>query len=346
MGIKGLYKVITDNTNNCIQEKDIKYYQGKVIAIDASLLLYQFVIAIRKNGYDLEDGKGNSTSHLYAIFIKTMKFLEYGIKPVYVFDGKPPELKNIVIKNRKKVRENAKKKLELLSDSETSENSEERIKNFKRTVEIKKEQINECKKLLDILKIPYVDSPGEADAQCAILAKSGKVWGVCTEDMDILTFGSPRILKNLSSSKNKKVIELDLNKIKSSLGISHDQFIDLCILLGCDYCGTLNGVGQKRALQLIKEIGSIDNIISKIKKGGSKYKLPNNFPYNETKNYFKNPNVIDPNNITFNWGKCNKKDVVNFMCTNYGFSTNKINKKLRKYSYFYDKLFNCKLNSK
>lgn len=338
MGIKGLYKVITDNTSDCILEKDIKYYRGKVIAIDANLLLYQFVIAIRKNGYDLEDNEGNSTSHLYAIFIKTIKFLELGIKPVYVFDGKPPKLKNFTLKNRKKNRDIAKKKLEDLSKSECSE--EERIKNFKRTVEIKKHHINECKKLLDILKIPYIDSPGEADAQCAVLAKSGKVWGVCTEDMDILTFGSPRILRNLSSSKNKKVIELDLERIQLSLGISYDQFIDLCILLGCDYCSTLNGIGQKRALQVIRDIGGLENMIEKIKKGESKYRIPVNFPYEETKNYFKNPKVIDPNNINLVWGQIDKKDVLNFMCDKYGFGVNKINKKLRKYKYYYERLFN------
>lgn len=337
MGIKGLYKVITDNTSDCIQEKDIKYYRGKIIAIDASLLLYQFVIAIRKNGYDLEDSYGNSTSHLYAIFIKTIKFLEFGIKPVYVFDGKPPSLKSSVLKNRKKMRETAKKKLEKLSDSD--ENYEERIKNFKRTVEIKKKQINECKQLLDILKIPYVESPGEADAQCAVLAKSGKVWGVCTEDMDILTFGSPRILRNLSSSKNRKVIELDLERIKSSLGISYDQFVDLCILLGCDYCNTLNGIGQKRALQMIREIGGLDDMINKIKNGESKYRLPHNFPYKETQNYFKNPVVLCPNDMNFVWGKAEKNGIINFMCVKYGFSVNKIGKKLKKYEYFYEKLF-------
>ena len=337
MGIKGLYKVITENTSDCIQEKDIKYYRGKIIAIDASLLLYQFVIAIRKNGFDLVDDDGNPTSHLYAIFIKTMKFLEFGIKPVYVFDGKPPHLKNMVLKNRKRTREIAKKKLESLSSD--SENNEERIKHFKRTVEIKRNQINECKKLLDILKIPYIDSPGEADAQCAVLAKSGKVWGVCTEDMDILTFGSPRILRNLSSSKNRKVIELDLERIQSSLGITYDQFIDLCILLGCDYCGTLNGVGQKRALSLIREIGGLENVIEKIKKGESKYKIPHNFPYEETKKYFKNPKVINPDEIEFVWGKIIKTEVIEFMCTKYGFNNSKINKKLRKYEYFYNKTF-------
>lgn len=332
MGIKGLFKVITENTSNCILEKDIRYYRGKIIAIDANLLLYKFVIAIRKSGSDLVDNNGKSTSHLYAIFIKTIKFLEFGIKPVYVFDGKPPKLKRNVLRNRRKIREIAKKNLE------KTNNEKEKIRNFKKSVEISRYQISECKKLLDVLKIPYIDSPGEADAQCAILAKSGKVWGVCTEDMDILTFGSPRILRNFSSSKSRKVIELDLNRIQSSLGITYDQFIDLCILLGCDYCGTLNGIGQKRALQIIREMGSINSVIHKIKNGNAKYKIPYNFPYEETQNYFKNPNVINPDDIKLEWGRCDKKELLNFM-SKYGFSNNKINKKIRKYDYYYSKIF-------
>jgi flap endonuclease-1 len=105
MGIKGLFKVITNNTQFSIEEKDISSYYGKVIAIDASLLLYKFIIAVRKNGYDIVNKYGETTSHLYAIFIKTLKFLKFGIKPVYVFDGKPTNLKKNVIDYRKKIKE-------------------------------------------------------------------------------------------------------------------------------------------------------------------------------------------------------------------------------------------------
>lgn len=342
MGIKGLYKVITNNTSDCILEKDIRSYRGKVIAIDASLLLYQFVIAIRNNGSDLTDNKGNSTSHLYAIFIKTIKFLENGIKPVYVFDGKPPELKKNVLRNRRKIRENAKKKLLQLDKQ-----SKEGIKNFKRTVVITRQQIDECKQLLDVMKIPYVNSPGEADAQCAVLAKEGKVWGVCTEDMDILTFGAPRILKQLSSSKSRKVIEIDLKRVLSSLGLTNDQFIDLCILLGSDYCPTICGIGQKRALPLIRNMKNIDNLLNMIKEkkiktktNDFKYKIPIYYPYKQTKEYFNNPLVDDPKTFDFKWDKLNMEEVIEFMHGKYNFKKTQIVKKLRKYDFFYDRLFN------
>ena len=325
MGIKGLYKIIIENTDDCIIKKNIKNYSGKIIAIDTSLLLYQFIIAIRKNGYDLLNNKGKSVSHLYAIFVKTIHFLENGIKPVYVFDGKPPELKKNILKNRKKTRKYSKYKL--MNERLTRE---DRIKYFKRTVQIEKEQYNECKKLLRILKVPYIESPGEADAQCAVLARAGKVWGVCTEDMDILTFGSPIILKNFSASRNKQIIELNLEKIKSSLGITQEQFIDLCILLGCDYCGTLTGLNKKNALQIIKENGGLEQLVNKIKQGEMNYKLPSNYPYKEIKKYFKNPNVLNPDEINLRWGKIDKKEVIKYMCKNNGFKYYKISNRLAR----------------
>ena len=33
-------------------------------------------------------------SHLMGMFYRTIRMLENGIKPVYVFDGKPPEMKS------------------------------------------------------------------------------------------------------------------------------------------------------------------------------------------------------------------------------------------------------------
>jgi flap endonuclease-1 len=331
MGIKGLYKVIINNTSDCVLEKDIKYYRGKTIAIDASLLLYQFIIAIRKNGYDLLDNNGNSVSHLYAIFIKTLKFIEFGIKPVFVFDGKPPKLKKRIIDNRRKIKKISKEKLK----KELSE--KDRIKYFKRTVELKKYQIEQCKELLNLMGMPYIESPGEADAQCAVLAKSGKVWGIYTDDMDILTFGSPRILKNFSM-RNKKILELDLSRILNSLGINYYQFIDLCILLGSDYCNTLSGIGKHRLLQLIRDNKNIENIIDKINKGNIKSKIPDNFEFQQTRNYFIKPNIIHPDNINLIWKKMDKNIISNYMQQN-GFCKQKINFKLRKYDFFFNRLF-------
>ena len=331
MGIKGLLKIISDNTEDCIIKRDISFYRGKIIAVDASIILYKFVIAIRNNGYDYINREGESSSHIYALFLKTLNFLKYGIKPIFVFDGQPPILKKKIIDYRKNIKNNAKLKLKL------ADNTNDKIKYFKKSVEIKKYHINECKELLNVLKIPYIVAPGEADAHCSLLAKKCIVWGVYTEDMDILTFGSPRIIKNLSS-KNKKVIEINLYKIIEKLGITYNQFIDICILLGCDYCNTILGLEKCDILELVKKFGSLDNIISNINNGLIKYKIPYYFPYHQVQNYFKHPNVINPKNIYFKWNSSSKREIINYMCYKYNFDLYDIKNKLYNYYSFYNNI--------
>ena len=196
------------------------------------------------------------------------------------------------------------------------------------------------------MKIPYVNSPGEADAQCAVLAKEGKVWGVYTEDMDILTFGATRILKKISA-KHKKIIEIDLKRILTGLGITYDQFIDLCILLGSDYCPTIGGIGKGRALQLIKNMKNIDNLLNmikqkkiKTKENNYKYKIPIYFPYKKAKEYFINPLIEDPKKFNFEWGYLDKYKVIEFMNGRFNFNKNQIEKKIKRYNIFYNRLFN------
>ena len=53
--------------------------------------------------------------------------------------------------------------------------AEEVDKFSRRTVRVTKEHNEECKKLLRLMGVPHVDAPCEAEAQCAALAKAGKV---------------------------------------------------------------------------------------------------------------------------------------------------------------------------
>ena len=72
MGIKNLLKFLSEYSN-IIQEKDIKTYYGKRIAIDISIIMYQVVIAIRNSGSDLINNKGEICSHILGLFNKTLK---------------------------------------------------------------------------------------------------------------------------------------------------------------------------------------------------------------------------------------------------------------------------------
>lgn len=98
MGIKGLTALLLEHAPAAVKEHDIKTLFGRKVAIDASMSIYQFLIAVRqRDGELLTNEAGETTSHLMGLFYRTIRIVENGIKPAYVFDGKPPELKKGVV---------------------------------------------------------------------------------------------------------------------------------------------------------------------------------------------------------------------------------------------------------
>tara|TARA_B100001248_G_scaffold261929_1_gene255082 strand:+ start:8811 stop:9770 length:960 start_codon:yes stop_codon:yes gene_type:complete len=318
MGIKNLLKLI-NMYPDLIEEKEIIDYKNKKIAIDISILLYQVVISVRNTGSDLTNNKGEVTSHILGLFNKTMKLLENKIIPVYVFDGKPPELKKKVLDIRRSIRKKAEERMSI------AETEEEKIKYFKRSVTISKKQLDECRELLDLMGIPYVNAPEEADSQCAWLAEQNLVDAVLTEDMDILTFGSPKIVRNLTSQK-KKPIEINLNKINKKFGWNQNNFIEMCILFGCDYSDHITDINF---LKIFHEYQKNKNIYKVLSKLNRKIEVKNTF------NYFKNPS-IDTNISNLSITSSNLDKLENLLVSKYGLIKYKIKKKLNVL-----KGFNC-----
>ncbi len=188
----------------------------------------------------LTNEAGEVTSHLQGLWYRTIKFLESGIKPVYVFDGKPPALKGKELAKRASNKQKATKELE----NATEEGNVEDMERFaKRTVKMETYQVDDCKKLLRLMGMPVIEAPCEAEAQCAALAKSGAVYAAASEDMDTLTFGAPRLVRKLWGSEAAKipVLEFSLEKALAGLGLTMDQFVEVCMLAGCDYCETVKG---------------------------------------------------------------------------------------------------------
>lgn len=141
-----------------------------------------------------------------------------------------------------------------------------------------------------IIQFFFVFPSGEAEAQCAELARKNKVYGTATEDMDALTFRSPKLIRRLtfsppSAQKEKQsILEIDFELVLKGLNISYEQFVDLCILCGCDYCSTIKGIGPKTALKLIRQYHNIEKIIQVLKKE-KKYSIPPDwFPQRIPKN--------------------------------------------------------------
>lgn len=328
MGIKNLLKFLSEFPD-LIKETESKEYNGKRIAIDISILMYQVVIAIRNSGSDLTNDKGEITSHILGLFNKTINFLDKGIIPVFVFDGKPPNMKHKILETRKLIR---KKALEKLSDSLTES---DKIKYLKRSVWISKEQMDQCRELLNYLGIPYIDAPEEADSELAYMCKNSMVWAVLTEDMDILTFGSPKIIRNLTSSK-KTPIEIELQNVLQTLKITHEQFIELCILFGCDYCPAITDVKPLEIYHTYIKYKNIEDTLKEFKLNG--HIVPDKYDYKVAKEYFLNSthNLVLPEQLKLR--KPDNEKLLELLVDKYGLIKYKVVNKLNRLEQYYEAL--------
>ncbi|NYT14123.1 MAG: flap structure-specific endonuclease, partial [Candidatus Methanofastidiosa archaeon] len=141
---------------------DISDLKGKSVAIDAYNALYQFLAIIRqRDGTPLKNSKGDVTSHLSGLFYRSVNFIEQGIRPIYVFDGKPPELKFQTIEKRKEIKEEAREKY---IDAKSRGDFKEAKKYSQMTSSLKGDMITSSKELLTSMGIPYIEAPSEGEA--------------------------------------------------------------------------------------------------------------------------------------------------------------------------------------
>lgn len=299
MGVN-LRELIPDNAR---QEVELKALKGRVVALDAYNALYQFLAAIRQpNGTPLMDRQGRVTSHLSGLFYRTINLAEAGIKPVYVFDGKPPELKKKELESRFARREEAEKKYEV---ARKTGRVEEARKYAVQAIRLTKEMVEDSKRLLTAMGIPWVQAPEEGEAQASYIARKGDAWAAGSQDYDSLLFGAPRLARNLTITGKRKlpgkdvyvtikpeIIELD--KLLKSLGITREQLILIGIILGTDYNpGGLPGYGPKNALNLVKTLKDPERILNAIQS-----RLPQ-YDVRRIYEYFLKPTVTDDYKIEF-----------------------------------------------
>ncbi len=305
---------------------------GKSLAVDAYNTLYQFLAIIRQpDGTPLMDKQGRVTSHLSGILYRTANLAEKGILVAYVFDGQPPELKEIEIKRRRKVREEAAVKYETALKAGKIEDAR---KYAQATATLKELMVQDSKRLLEGLGIPWVQAPSEGEAQAAHMAAKGDVWAAASQDHDSLLFGAPRMVRNLTISGKRKLprrqayVEVepevvDLNEILADLGLTREQLVDVGILIGTDYNPDgLKGIGPKTALRLVKEFGTLKVIIDRT----PDLDLPENV--DRIREFFLKPDVRS--DYTLTWKKPNVEEVVNFLCKERDFSEDRVRKALER----------------
>ena len=245
-------------------------FQGKTIAIDAHNALYQFLSSIRQpDGTPLQDRKGRVTSHLSGLLYRTANLAESGIRPVYVFDGKPPELKRATIAERGERK--AKAEAEYRQAVEEGDEAKAFSK-AQQTSHLDREMVAEAKALLDALGIPWVQAPSEGEAQAAHMARKGDVWAASSQDYDALLFGAPRLVRNMAVTGKRKLpgksiwvdVEpemLELETVLKETSLTREQLVDAGILVGTDFHPGIKGVGPKRAVKLLKEKGTLTDVL-------------------------------------------------------------------------------------
>lgn len=312
------------------EEREIENLKGRKIAIDAYNTLYQFLSTIRqRDGTPLKDSKGRTTSHLTGLLYRTSKLIENDIKPIYVFDGKPPELKRKEIDGRNKRRQKAKEKYE---EALKKGREKEARKHAQRSVKLEREMVENSKNLLKAMKIPIIQSPGEGEAQAAHICKKGDVWASSSQDYDSLLYGAPKLIRNLTitgkrkvPNKNKyveiKIQEIELKKALKKIDINQDQLIEIGILIGTDYNEGIKGIGPKTALKEVK----------KGKKAEEVYKENEKEPevnIDEIRKIFKEPKVTDDYEIK--WGRPNKEEMKKILIEEHDFSRKRVEKVIDK----------------
>lgn len=230
--------------------------------------------------------------------------------------------------NSKKRGEAKKKAAEEMKQAQLADDQEAIAKFEKRMTRVTKKQNEEAIKLLELMGIPIVRSPGEAEAQCAELCKGGLVYATATEDMDALTFGTPRLVRRLTASqahqKQMPIHEFNLEAGLEGLEFTMEQFIDFCILCGCDYTNTIRGVGPKKAHQFLTEHKTIENVVKALA-GHKRFVVPDDFSYQQARKLFMEPDVMKSADVPpLKWTDPDKEGIINYMVNEKGFNMERI----------------------
>lgn len=305
---------------------------GKSIAIDAYNALYQFLAIIRQpDGTPLKDRAGRVTSHLSGLLYRTSNLVEMGIKPIYVFDGMPPTLKEVEIKRRAKVKEEAAVRYErALKEGKI----EEARVYAQATSRLKDYMAEDSKKLLGLMGIPWIQAPSEGEAQAAHVARRGHADYCASQDYDSLLFGAPKLIRNVTISGRRRLpsknvfIEVvpeivELDQVLKECEITYEQLVDVGILIGTDFNPDgIEGLGPKTALKLIKEHGTLENALPFVKNA--------QFPAEpeRIREIFLKPPITDSYKIE--WKEPDVEAVVNFIVRERDFSEDRVRKTLER----------------
>ncbi len=346
MGVK-----INDLVKNVKRKITFENLLNKKIAIDAFNTIYQFLAIIRqRDGTPLKDFEGNVTSHLSGLFYRSINFLEHNIKPIYIFDGKPSILKMETIEKRRKIKKEAQIKM---VEAQEKGDMREAKKFAQMTSKLDTNMIEESKKLIKYMGIPIIEALSEGEAQSAYMVQNGDAWACASQDYDTLLFGGKRLLRNFAVSRSKKVknttISLDIEyisliKVLEHFNISKEQLIEMGILIGNDFFPGIKGIGQHKALELIKKYKSLENILNNKEVILKDKEILNLELLEQVKKIFLHPK-INKDYPTLKWQKISYDKIEELLIEQHNFSKNRIENALERLKKFDDNSKQVSLDS-
>lgn len=307
----------------------LESFSGRIVAIDAYNAIYQFLASIRgESGEPLRDRSGNVTSHLTGLFYRNVNLVSLGIRPVYVLDGKPPEMKGSEIERRRQVKKVASDKYKRALTAGDLEGA----RKYARATSVLQNYMREdAKRILSLLGIPCIEAPSEGEATAAHLTRIGLATDAASQDYDSILFGAKRLLRNLTLSGKRKLPnrnvfvtvepeEVELSQVLSSLGLRREQLVDIGILMGTDFNPNgFPGVGPATALKYIRKYGQLEDI-PEISEGLGELDYP------RIREIFLNPSVTSPK--TLSWGRLQTDKIVDFLCGERDFSEERVRRAL------------------
>jgi len=295
-------------------EIKINELKGKIVALDAANTIYQFLTGIRQvDGTPLMDRNGNITSHFSGILYRTSSLVDKGIKPIYVFDGKPHVLKKDTQANRRQIREEAEIKWKEAMDEGRVEDARKfAVRSSRMSAGI----VEGSKTLLQLMGIPYIQAKSEGEAQASYMVKKGDAWTVASQDYDCLLFGAPRMLKNIAISGPRARLEIiHLNEVLEENGLTREQLIDVAILVGTDFNEGIKGIGAKKGRNLIKKHGDVYSVLKHLK-------TELEVDPQEVRDIFLGHNFIEDYEIK--WNNPDREGIIDFLCEKHDFSVDRV----------------------
>ena len=226
MGIKHLNRFLNHKCKKTtIQRISLQKLAHKTIVIDTYIYLYTFL------GEDQLYEKMNA-------MVTTL--LHYKIVPIFVFDGKPPQEKRQLLRQRREKKQEAEVKYtEIIQQLEAGLDSTAELESHlsclkKQFIKVDQEHVQSVKAILREHNVEYVDATGESDELCVRYVKTGRAWACLSNDMDMFVYGTERVLRDLTLS-NHTVTLYHMAQILQDLKMDMTLFRQIMVLSGTDY---------------------------------------------------------------------------------------------------------------